>query len=160
MRERFCRNLKVTGFSAAISFLSFVPALAECRSALNSPEWPQIARAIGSAQLCEQLPLGPNHTARFQVMSVDICSLPNGASSLVAKALLTCESSSDSLFQTPPLEGEVVATVTLDIGACRITDANIQISGELGALLSGLEETQQFARDWAQSQLTRLCRLR
>ena len=160
MRGRFSKELKATGFSAAVSLLSFAPASADCRSVLNSPEWPGIARTIASAQLCEQLPLGPNHTARFEVLSVDICSLSSSASSVVAKALLTCESSSDALFQTPPLDGEVVATVTLDIGACRITDANIQISGEIGALLSGLQETQQFARDWAQSQLSSLCRLR
>jgi hypothetical protein len=160
MRERFSRKRKAACLFAAMSLLSFAPAMAECRSALSSPEWPRVAKAISSAQLCEQLPLGPNHTARFDVLSVDICSLPSGASSVAAKALLTCESSSDALFQTPPLEGEVVASVMLDIGACRITDANIQISGEIGALLSGLQETQQFARDWAQSRLSSLCRLR
>lgn len=136
-----------------------VRAHAECRSALESPEWPGIARSIGSLQLCEQIPAGPNHTARFQVISVDTCSFPSGVDSVTAKALLTCEPGADSLFQMPSLDSEVMATVTLDPTSCKIVDTDLQISGEIGALLAGLEDTQQTARDWAQSQLSGLCAL-
>jgi hypothetical protein len=59
----------------------------------------------------------------------------------------------------PPIEGEVVATVSLDVGACRITDTRIEIDGAIGSLLSVLPDTQDFARNWAQTQLSRLCRL-
>jgi hypothetical protein len=59
-----------------------------------------------------------------------------------------------------PVDGKVTVTVSLDPAACKITDAHLDIDGEMGGLLSGLSDTQDFARNWAQSQLSRLCRLR
>jgi hypothetical protein len=146
--------------SAGLFAMSLAPAWAACRSATESPEWPGIARAMASAQLCEQLPVGPNHTSSFKVLSADVCSNGDGLSSIRATALVSCETGPDALFQTPAIESEVVATASVDIGACRITDADIEIGGELGSLLSGLSDTRGLARDWAQSQLSRLCRLR
>ncbi|WP_426232084.1 hypothetical protein [Pararhizobium sp. DWP3-4] len=144
---------------AAATFSFAVPAQAECRSALNNPEWPRIAHSVAALQLCEQIPVGPNHTARFQVISVDMCSFPSGIDSVTARALLTCESGADSLIQIPSLDSEVLATVTFDTKACRLVDSDLQISGEIGALMSGLEDTQQTARAWAQSELSHLCAL-
>jgi hypothetical protein len=151
---------KAICISAGILVISMAPAWAGCRSAAGSPEWPGIARAMASAQLCEQLPMGPNHTGSFKVLSADVCSNGNGLSSIRATALVTCETGPDALFQTPSIESEVVATASVDVGACRITDADIEIAGELGSLLSGFSDTRGLARDWAQSQLSRLCRLR
>jgi hypothetical protein len=115
---------------------------------------------MASAQLCEQLPMGPNHTRSFKVLSADVCSNGDGVSSIRATALVSCVTGPDALFQTPSIESEVFATASVDIGACRIADADIEIGGELGSLLSGLSDTRALARDWAQSQLSRLCRLR
>ncbi|APO79335.1 hypothetical protein AM571_PC01604 (plasmid) [Rhizobium etli 8C-3] len=157
MRGRYSRRSKACCLAIAISFSSYAPVSADCRSALDSPEWPRIARSIASLQLCEQIPVGPNQTARFQVESVDFCSVSNGVSSVTARALLTCEAEPEALFQTPPLDSQVVATITLDTVECRIRDTNLEISGEIGALLSGLTETQEIARNWAQSQLSLLC---
>lgn len=140
--------------------LTFAPAWANCRSATSSPEWPYVARSVAEAQLCEQLPVGPNHTRSVKIVSADVCSDGGGVSTVKATALLTCESDPDSLFQTPPLEGDVVAVVSLDMSACRIKDSRIEIGGDIGTLLSGLQDTQDFARNWAQSQLSRLCNLR
>lgn len=140
--------------------LTFAPAWANCRSATSSPEWPYVARSVAEAQLCEQLPVGPNRTRSLKVLSADVCSDGGAISTVKATALLTCESDPDSLFHTPPLEGEVVAIVSLDVGACRITDSRIEIGGDIGTLLSGLQDTQDVARNWAQSQLSRLCHLR
>ncbi|TCU20507.1 hypothetical protein EV132_101574 [Rhizobium sullae] len=159
MTGRRSRETSACCISAAIFFWSYAPVSADCRSALNSPEWPSIARSIATLQLCEQIPIGPNQTVRFQVESVDFCPVSSGVSSVTARALLTCEANSEALFQTPPIDSLVVATVTLDTVACRIRDTNLEISGEIGVLLSGLAETQQIARDWAQSQLSLLCRM-
>ncbi|KQV33007.1 hypothetical protein ASC96_30615 [Rhizobium sp. Root1204] len=136
-----------------------VPAKAECRSALNNPEWPGIARSVAALQLCEQIPVGPNHTAKFQLISADMCSFPSGIRSVTARALLTCEFGADSLIQMPSVDSEVTATMTFDTEGCLLVGSDLQISGEIGALLSGLEGTQSTARGWAQSQLSRLCAL-
>jgi hypothetical protein len=153
------KGLRALSIPFAVAVLFDAPAFAECRSPLNHPEWPAIARSIATLQLCEQIPIGPNQTASFKLASVEICSFPSGVSTLSARALLTCVSDSEDLIQLPQLDSEVLATVSLDTAACRILDSDIQINGEIGALLSGLENTRQTARDWAQSQLSRLCAL-
>ncbi|WP_157884562.1 hypothetical protein [Neorhizobium galegae] len=117
-----------------------------------------MAESIATIKLCEELPGGPDRTKKFEVTAVDVCTAANGVS-VTAKASLTCEASSGAFFKTPPLDGKVVATVTLDMGACRITESNIEISGEVGGLLSSLPQTQQFARSWAQYRLSRFCGL-
>src|SRR5262245_44450975 len=88
--------------------LSFGPAWADCMSAASSPEWPDVVRSIAKAQLCEQLPVGPNRTQSFRVISADVCSEGGGISTVRAKALLTCESEPGSLFAMEPIESDVV----------------------------------------------------
>ncbi len=146
--------------SVGLFVLLLSPTWAACVSATTSPQWPEIARAISTAQLCEQLPVGPNRTSSFRVLSADVCTMDNGLASVRISALLTCESGEGSLFQMGPMESRVVATVSLDAEACRITDTHLEIDGEIGSLLSGLPDTQDFAHRWAQSQLSRLCLLR
>lgn len=158
MRQRVLATLK-TAFLSMIFIAELCPTVeAACWSALQSPQWPQLAASIATIKLCEQLPGGPDQTKKFDVTAVDLCTAANGVA-ITAKASLTCGSSSGAFIQTPPLDGRVVATVTLDIGACRITESNIDISGEVGGLLSSLPQTQQFARAWAQSRLSQLCGL-
>jgi hypothetical protein len=151
---------KIVSIAVGLFVLCQAPAWAGCKSAMDSPEWPNVARAISTAQLCEQLPMGPNRTSGFRVLSADICSSGDGRASIRTTALLTCETGDDALFQMAPVEGKVIATVSLDVGACRITDTRIEIEGEIGSLLSGLPDTQDFGRNWAQSQLSHLCQLR
>ncbi|WP_455271701.1 hypothetical protein [Rhizobium herbae] len=158
MTERLSR-IKATCILTAATLWFYAPAFADCWSALDSPEWPRIAQSVAAIQLCEQIPVGPYGTASIQVESFDFCSVSNSVATVSARAQLTCESGSDALIQMPPLDGEIVAIVALDTAACSIGDTDLQISGEIGALLSGLEETQQIARDWAQSQLALLCGL-
>ena len=150
---------KIAGIAVGLLALSLVPAWAGCKSAMSSPQWPEVARAISTAQLCEQLPVGPNRTSSFKVVSADVCSTGANLASVKATALLTCETGDNALFQMAPVEGKVVATVSLDVGACKITDTHIEIDGEIGSLLSELPDTQDFGRNWAQSQLSRLCQL-
>ncbi|OWV83451.1 hypothetical protein ATY81_20755 [Rhizobium sp. R72] len=155
--EKPCR---VAGIAVGLLAMSLVPAWAGCKSAMSSPEWPAVERAISTAQLCEQLPVGPNRTSRFKVISADVCLTGDSLASIKATALLTCETGDNALFQMAPVEGKVVATVSLDVGACKITDTHIEIDGEIGSLLSELPDTQDVGRNWAQSQLQRLCQLR
>ncbi|WP_156384906.1 hypothetical protein [Rhizobium sp. Leaf453] len=158
MTERLSR-IKATCILTAATSWFYAPASADCWSALDSPEWPRIAQSVAAIQLCEQIPVGPYGTASVQVESFEFCSVSNSVATVSARAQLTCEFGSDALIQMPPLDGEIVAIVALDTTACSVGDNDLQISGEIGALLSGLEETQQVARDWAQSQLALLCSL-
>ncbi|KRB51926.1 hypothetical protein ASE04_10420 [Rhizobium sp. Root708] len=151
---------RIVGVATVLCLMGSAPAWAGCKSATYSPEWRNISHAISTAQLCEQLPVGPNRTSSFRVLSADVCSSGDGVASVRATALLTCETGDDALFQMAPVEGKVVATISLDMAACRITDTHIEIDGEIGSLLSGLPDTQDFGRNWAQSQLSRLCQLR
>ncbi|MDQ0558989.1 hypothetical protein QO004_000764 [Rhizobium mesoamericanum] len=150
----------IAGIVVGLLAMSLVPAWAGCKSAMSSPQWPAVARAISTVGLCEQLPVGPNRTSSFKVMSADVCSTGNSLASIKATAVLTCEAGDNSLFQMAPVEGRVITTVFLDMGACRITDTHIEIDGEIGSLLSELPDTQDVGRSWAQSQLSRLCQLR
>ena len=156
MRDRFVRFTELVCISAGLCAFFCDSASAGCWTALKSPEWRQITSIISTAKLCEQLPAGPNRTRRLEVTAVDFCTAPNGVS-ITANVSLTCGSSSESFLQLSPLDGKVVATVTMDIGACRITDSNVNITGPAGELLSKLPQTQEFLRTWAQIRLSSLC---
>ncbi|TAV04533.1 hypothetical protein [Rhizobium ruizarguesonis] len=158
MPGRVAVRLKTACLSVTLLAELCLPAEAACWSALKSPEWPRLAESIATIKLCEQLPGGPDRTKKFEVTAVDLCTAENGVS-ITAKASMTCGASSGAFIKTPSLDGRVVATVTVDIGACSITESNIEISGEVGGLLSSLPQTQQFARSWAQSRLSHFCGL-
>ena len=159
MSGRFVRFAEIAGISAGLSIIFSDSASAGCWSALKSPEWQQISSIIATAKLCEQMPAGSNRTRRLEVTGVDFCTAPSGVS-VTANVSLTCGSSTESFLQLSPMDGKVVATVTLDIGACRITDSNINISGQAGEVLSKLPQTQEFLRTWAQIRLSNLCGMR
>jgi hypothetical protein len=158
MTERLSK-IKAACIVAAATLWHYAPASADCWSILDSPEWPRIAQSVAALQLCEQIPVGPYETASIQVESFDFCSVSSSSATVSARAQLTCGSGSEALIQMPPLDGEIVATVALDTAACSISDTDLQISGEIGSLLTGFEETQQIALNWAQSQLSLLCSL-
>jgi hypothetical protein len=139
--------------------LGHAPASANCVSIIQSENWPAIARAISNVRLCEQLPVGPTKTRSFEVVSAEVCPQSGGLTSVRAQAYLTCETDGSSLFQGDAVEGRVTVDVTLEPSTCRITEAHLNIDDGLGGLLSGLTDTDDLARSWAQSQATRLCRL-
>lgn len=156
--RRLACGAKIACFAVAVLPLLSAPAIADCWSALKSPEWPRLAKTFTSMRLCEQLPGGPDRTKKFEVTEADVCTAPNGVS-ITAKASLTCEANSKSLLKLPPLNGSAVAKVTLDIGACRITESHVSFGGAIGEALEALPQIQDFTRSWAQSRLSELCGL-
>ncbi len=153
------KHLFATLFMCAVSLsASIVPGWANCVSLVGRPEWPTIARALSSAKICEQLPAGPNHTQSFHVQSAELCRSADRNASLRATAFVTCESPPDALFNTPPMQAEIAVAVSIDERACRITDAQIQIGGELGSFLSNAVDANELVRQWKQSDLSQLCR--
>jgi len=145
--------------AAGLIGLGYSPVSANCVSIIQNENWPAIARAISNVRLCEQLPVGPNKTRSFEVASAEVCPQLGGLTTVRAQAYLTCEADGSSLFQVDAVEGKVSVDVTLEPSTCRITDAHLKIDDGFGGLLSGLADTDDLARSWAQSQATRLCRL-
>jgi hypothetical protein len=145
--------------AAGIIALGHASASANCVSVIQNENWPAIARAISNVRLCEQLPVGPTKTRSFEVASVEVCPQSGGLTTVRAQANLICETDSSSLFQVDAVEGRVTVDITLEPSTCRITEAHLNIDDGLGGLLSGLTDTDDLARSWAQSQATRLCRL-
>lgn len=148
-------------FVAVASILASAgPVLANCFSLVGTPGWPPIMRALSSSQVCEQLPAGPNHTRSFRVQSAELCRNADQNSTLRASAVVTCESPPDALFEMPPMQSEIAVIVSVNERACAITDAQIQIGGELGSLLPGMVDASELARHWTRSQLSQLCQAR
>ncbi len=145
--------------AAGLIGLGHAAASANCVSIIQNENWPAIARAISDVRLCEQLPVGPNKTRSFEVAYAEVCPQAGGLTTVRAQAYLTCEADVSSLFQVDAVEGRVNVDVTLEPSTCRVTDAHLNIDDGLGGLLSGLTDTDDLARSWAQSQATRLCRL-
>lgn len=156
---RFARGAKTACIAAAVLPLLSAPAVADCWSALKSPEWPRLAKTFTSVKLCEQLPGGPDRTKKFEVTAADVCTAPNGVS-ITARASLTCETGPGAFLKIPPLSGSAIAKVTLDIGACRITESHVSFGGAIGEALETLPQIQNFTRSWAQSRLSELCGLK
>lgn len=146
--------------SMASLVASAAPGFADCFSLVGRPEWPLVAEAISSAQVCEQLPAGPTHTRSFRVQSAELCRSTDQDSTLRATAVVTCESPPDALFEMPPVQSEIAVIVSVNERACKITDAHIQIGGELGSLLPGMVDASELARRWTRSQLSQLCQMR
>ncbi|WP_240545252.1 hypothetical protein [Sinorhizobium fredii] len=127
----------------------------ECWSLLNTPDWSKIKAAIEQIKVCEALPEGPNRTRRFEATQIDICSAPEGFR-VRSKVEVTC-ATSDAAFIRFSVKGAVTPDVTVDVGACRITSLDLDVSGDVGEYLSGLGLLQPVLRGWAQEQLNRIC---
>lgn len=127
----------------------------ECWSLLRTPDWPNVRSAIEQIKVCELLPEGPNRTRRFEATQIDVCSASEGVR-VKSKLEVTC-ATSDAAFIRLSVKGTIASDVTIDVGACRITSLDLDISGDVGRYLSGLGLLQPVLRGWVQEQMNRLC---
>jgi hypothetical protein len=126
---------------------------APCWSLLQSKFGPEIKRSVDEANPCEKMPGGFDHKDRFEVTAFDLCTAPNGVI-INAQASLACKS--HGILQAS-VSGKLDASVTLDIGACKITDSHIAISGDVGKYLGEIGQMQDVARAFAQKKISEIC---
>jgi hypothetical protein len=55
------------------------------------------------------------------------------------------------------MRGKLEASMTVDVGACRITDSHVSVSGPVGELLSSVGDIQGLARGFAQKKISEIC---
>ena len=127
---------------------------APCWSLLQSKFGPEIKRSVDEANPCEKMPGGFDHKDHFDVTAFDLCTAPNGVL-INAQASLACKSGHGILQAS--VSGKLDASVTLDVGACRITDSHIAISGDVGKYLGELGQMQEVARAFAQKKMSEIC---
>jgi hypothetical protein len=96
---------------------------------------------------------GLDHKEKFEVKSLDVCSAPGGVQ-INAHADLACKS--HGVLQAT-VKGQLEASVTVDVGACRITDSHVGISGPIGDLISSVGGMQELARGFAQAKISEIC---
>ncbi|MFT4180612.1 MAG: hypothetical protein QM636_01710 [Rhizobium sp.] len=123
-----------------------------CWSLLQSKFGPQIEKSVNEADPCKKLP-GVDHKEKFEVKSLDVCSAPGGVQ-INARADLACKS--HGVLQAT-LKGQLEASVTVDVGACRITDSHVGVSGPIGELISSVGGMQELARGFAQAKISEIC---
>lgn len=123
-----------------------------CWSLLQSKFGPQIEKSVNEADPCKKLP-GLDHKEKFEVKSLDVCSAPGGVQ-INARADLACKS--HGVLQAT-VKGQLEASVTVDVGACRITDSHVGVSGPIGELISSVGGMQELARGFAQAKISEIC---
>ncbi|WP_286203125.1 hypothetical protein [Rhizobium lusitanum] len=131
-----------------------------CWSLLQSKFGPQIEKSVNEADPCKKLP-GLDHKEKFEVKSIDVCSAPGGVQ-ITAHADIACKS--HGVLQAT-VKGQLEASVTVDVGACRITDSHVGISGPIGdlissvggILISSVGGMQELARGFAQAKISEIC---
>ena len=123
-----------------------------CWSLLQSKFGPQIEKSVNEADPCKKLP-GLDRKEKFEVKSLDVCSAPGGVQ-INARADLACKS--HGVLQAT-VKGQLEASVTVDVGACRITDSHVGISGPIGDLISSVGGMQELARGFAQEKISEIC---
>lgn len=134
--------------------LSQANAAPACWSLLQSKYGPSIEKSVNEADPCAKLP-GLDHKEKFELKSLDLCSAPSGVQ-INARADLACKSGSHGLIQAT-VSGQLEASMTVDIGACKVTDAHVGVSGPIGQLLSSVGEIQGLARSFAQRKISEIC---
>jgi hypothetical protein len=152
-----CRKLACRALVAAALVVSFSPsarAAPACWSLLSSKYGPGIEKSVDEADPCTKLP-GLDHKEKFELKSLDLCSAPSGVQ-INARADLACKSGSHGIIQAT-LSGQLEASMTVDIGACKVTDAHVGVSGPIGQLLSSVGEIQGLARGFAQRKISEIC---
>jgi hypothetical protein len=127
---------------------------APCWSLLQSKFGPEIKRSVDEANPCEKMPAGFDHKDHFDVTAFELCTAPNGVL-INAQASLACKSGHGILQAS--VSGKLDASVTVDIGACRITDSHIAISGDVGKYLGEIGQMQDVARAFAQKKMSEIC---
>ncbi|TCR83887.1 hypothetical protein [Rhizobium sp. BK376] len=148
----FTRTLLLAAICVAP--LSQAKAAPACWSLLQSKYGPGIEKAVDEADPCEKVP-GLDHKEKFVLKSLDLCSAPSGVQ-INARADLACKSGSHGLLQAT-VSGELEASMTVDIGACKVTDAHVGVNGPIGQLLSSVGEIQGLARSFAQRKISEIC---
>lgn len=124
-----------------------------CWSLLHSKFGPEIEKSVNEADPCKKLP-GVDHKEKFEVKSLDVCDGPSGGVQINAHAEMACKS--HGLLKTT-IKGELDASMTVDVGACHITDLRLGINGPIGELISSVGGLQELARGFAQAKISEIC---
>lgn len=124
-----------------------------CWSLLHSKFGPQIEKSVNEADPCKKLP-GVDHKEKFEVKSLDVCDGPSGNVEINAHAEMECKS--HGLLKTT-IKGQLDASMTVDVGACHITDLRLGINGPIGELISSVGGLQDLARGFAQAKISEIC---
>jgi hypothetical protein len=124
-----------------------------CWSLLQSKFGPQIEKSVNEADPCKKLP-GVDHKEKFEVKSLDVCDGPTGNVQINAHAEMECKS--HGLLKTT-IKGQLDASMTVDVGACHITDLRLGINGPIGELISSVGGLQDLARGFAQAKISEIC---
>ncbi|MDK4737788.1 hypothetical protein QA648_08150 [Rhizobium sp. CB3171] len=150
-------GLFAIAFAVPLSPLPMASAQAQsapgsCWSLLQSKFGPQIEKSVNEADPCKKLP-GLDHKEKFEVKSLDLCSAAGGVQ-VNARADLACKS--HGIVQAT-VKGQLEASVTVDVGACKITDSHVGVSGPIGDLISSVGGIQELARSFAQAKISEIC---
>jgi hypothetical protein len=125
-----------------------------CWSLLQSKYGPGILHAVEEADPCAKMP-GFDKKERFDLTGLDLCTAPNGVQ-IVAEADLACKAS-HGFLKGGEMTGKLSASMTVDVGACKVTDAHVSVSGPVGELLSSVGDIQGLARNFAQKKISEVC---
>lgn len=131
-------------------------AAPSCWSLLQSKYGPGILHAVDEADPCAKMP-GFDQKERFNLTGLDLCTAANGVQ-INAQADLACKSSSHGgLLKGMEMKGKLEASMTVDIGACKVTDTHVSVSGPVGELLASVGDIQGLARNFAQKKISEVC---
>lgn len=131
-------------------------AAPSCWSLLQSKYGPGILKAVDEADPCAKIP-GFEQKERFNLTGLDLCTAPDGVQ-INATADLACKSGAHGgLLKGMGMSGKLQASMSVDVGACKVTDARVSVSGPVGALLSSVGEIQGLARNFAQKKISEIC---
>lgn len=145
----------VARITAVLCFIPGHAAADDCWSLLDSRFGPDLKAAVGEADPCRKMKGGLDVTKEFQVTVLNLCTASKGVK-VTAEAKISCKTGDAALFKAS-VSGNLIADLTVDVGACKITDSNISIGGSVGEFLSSLADFQDAARGFAQAKLTEVC---
>lgn len=131
-------------------------AAPSCWSLLQSKYGPGILKAVDEADPCAKMP-GFDKKERFDLTGLELCTAADGVQ-VNAQADLACKSSSHGgLLKGMAMSGKLQASMTVDIGACQVTDVHVGVSGPVGELLSSVGDIQGLAKRFAQKKVSEVC---
>lgn len=143
----------LAGFSLPNTAAMAAPS---CWSLLQSKYGPGILKAVDEADPCAKMP-GFEKKERFDLTGLDLCTAPDGVQ-INATADLACKSGSHGgLLKGMGMSGKLQASMTVDVGACKITDSHVSVSGPVGELLTSVGDIQNLARNFAQKKISEVC---
>jgi len=135
-------------------------AAPSCWSLLTSKYGPGILHAVEEADPCAKMP-GFEQKESFNLTGLDLCTAAEGVR-IEAQADLACKSTTHGgllkgLLKGAEMRGKLEASMTVDVGACRITDSHVSVSGPVGELLTSVGDIQGLARGFAQKKISEIC---